>query len=216
MIDHRNRCSRLTIVDSNFRFKFFTITISLFRVSDDVLSDQRLSISCFRARRWRKLELAISACKYSTISSWQWTVIFGPKQFNAPVCSLKSGYVPSLTFRRYALVPDTLQSLYLQAAGFLYTDDWTWDETMQIYRPLNERDSLENTASRATLRDSIKYTGSSIVPDVLCCFWLITSLRTMDFPPYPDIQGKLHILQKQWSDTYPKRSDRQISRSVPG
>lgn len=60
---------------------------------------------------------------------------------------------------RYALVSDIPQSLYLQGAGFLYTDDWTWDEAMRLYRPLNETGSLLDSTSRVTLRDSIRYTG---------------------------------------------------------
>lgn len=65
-------------------------------------------------------------------------------------------------FRRYALAPGTPQSLYLQGAGFLYTDSWTWDEAMRLYRPLDETESLHDTASRVTLRDSIRYTGKSL------------------------------------------------------
>ncbi|THZ60800.1 hypothetical protein D6C85_09706 [Aureobasidium pullulans] len=60
---------------------------------------------------------------------------------------------------RYAIMPDTPKSLYLQGAGFLYTDDWTWDDKMNLFRPLNDTESAEETTSRASLRDSIRYTS---------------------------------------------------------
>ncbi|OBW64971.1 MAG: Uncharacterized protein AUREO_049590 [Aureobasidium pullulans] len=59
----------------------------------------------------------------------------------------------------YAVMPDTPKSLYLQGAGFLYTDDWTWDDTMNLFRPLNNTEFAEETTPRASLRDSIRYTS---------------------------------------------------------
>lgn len=61
-------------------------------------------------------------------------------------------------------MPDTPKSLYLKGAGFLYTDDWTWDDTMNLFRPLNDTESAEETTSRASLRDSIRYTCASTQP----------------------------------------------------
>ncbi|THX82431.1 hypothetical protein D6D05_03838 [Aureobasidium pullulans] len=60
---------------------------------------------------------------------------------------------------RYSIIPDTPKSMYLQGAGFLYTDDWTWDDKMNLFRPLNDTESAEETTSRASLRDSIRYTS---------------------------------------------------------
>lgn len=47
---------------------------------------------------------------------------------------------------------DIPQSLYIQAAGFLYRDDWTWDEAMRLYRPLNEIESLLDRAKSDSQR----------------------------------------------------------------
>lgn len=60
---------------------------------------------------------------------------------------------------RHALIPDAMMSLYIQGAGFLYTDDWTWDDSMAVYRPLFQDEDVDLTFSRAVFRDSISYTG---------------------------------------------------------